>query len=124
MAGGGRSGRPIDPQDRLTTIDHGVRGAASEAVLEPPGGTKNKYASLSLSLSLSLSRQMMLGTIGNRTPDLSLTFYSLILCAPVHFWAPTFKWGISLANVADFQSPIEKVSVPQQCGKGRCETQI
>jgi len=66
-------------------------------------------------------RQMMLGTIGNRTPDLSLTFYSLILCAPVHFWAPTFKWGISLANVADFQSPIEKVSVPQQCGKGRCE---
>ena len=67
---------------------------------------------------------MMLGTIGNRTPDLSLTFHSLILCAPVHFWAPTFKWGISLANVADFQSPIEKVSVPQQCGKGRCETQI
>ncbi|WZN67316.1 mitochondrial pyruvate carrier [Chloropicon roscoffensis] len=33
----------------------------------------------------------------------------------IHFWAPTFKWGISLANVADFQSPIEKVSVPQQC---------
>merc|ERR1712048_884031 len=28
-------------QDRLTTIDHGVRGAASEAVLEPPGGTEN-----------------------------------------------------------------------------------
>ena len=84
-----------------------------------PAGPKT-----STPLSLSLSRQMMLGTIGNRTPDLSLTFYSLILCAPVHFWAPTFKWGISLANVADFQSPIEKVSVPQQCGKGRCETQI
>lgn len=34
---------------------------------------------------------------------------------PVHFWAPTFKWGISLANVADLQRPPEKVSLPQQC---------
>ena len=50
---GGRSGRPIDPQDRLTTIGHGVRGAASEAVLEPPGGTENKYVFWSLALSLS-----------------------------------------------------------------------
>jgi len=33
----------------------------------------------------------------------------------VHFWAPTFKWGISLANVADLQRPPEKVSLPQQC---------
>merc|ERR1712032_1677413 len=33
----------------------------------------------------------------------------------IHFWAPTFKWGISLANVADFSSPVENVSVPQQC---------
>ena len=89
-----------------------------------PAGPKTSTFFWSLSLSLSLSRQVMSGTIGNRTPDLSLTFYSLIFCASVHFWAPTFKWGISLANVADFQSPIEKVSVPQQCGKGRCETQI
>merc|ERR1712060_799799 len=35
----------------------------------------------------------------------------------IHFWAPTFKWGISLANVADFSSPVENVSVPQQCGE-------
>mmetsp|Transcript_201 Transcript_201/g.377 ORF Transcript_201/g.377 Transcript_201/m.377 type:complete len:125 (-) Transcript_201:88-462(-) len=33
----------------------------------------------------------------------------------IHFWAPTFKWGISLANIADFYSPVEKVSAPQQC---------
>ena len=32
----------------------------------------------------------------------------------IHFWAPTFKWGISLANVADFQRPAELVSYPQQ----------
>uniref|UniRef100_A0A0E0EKL2 Mitochondrial pyruvate carrier n=1 Tax=Oryza meridionalis TaxID=40149 RepID=A0A0E0EKL2_9ORYZ len=33
---------------------------------------------------------------------------------PVHFWAPTFKWGISIANVADFAKPPEKISYPQQ----------
>ncbi|KAK4398877.1 Mitochondrial pyruvate carrier 4 [Sesamum angolense] len=32
----------------------------------------------------------------------------------VHFWAPTFKWGISIANFADFGKPPEKVSYPQQ----------
>ncbi|EMS58531.1 hypothetical protein TRIUR3_06991 [Triticum urartu] len=31
-----------------------------------------------------------------------------------HFWAPTFKWGISIANVADFAKPHEKISYPQQ----------
>ncbi|QDZ25865.1 mitochondrial pyruvate carrier [Chloropicon primus] len=36
----------------------------------------------------------------------------------IHFWAPTFKWGISAANIADFSSPVEKVSVPQQCAVG------
>ncbi|KAK8989189.1 hypothetical protein V6N11_063627 [Hibiscus sabdariffa] len=32
----------------------------------------------------------------------------------IHFWAPTFKWGISIANVADFTKPPEKLSYPQQ----------
>ena len=32
----------------------------------------------------------------------------------IHFWAPTFKWGISIANVADFKRPAEQVSYPQQ----------
>ncbi|MCO5602234.1 hypothetical protein L7F22_056362 [Adiantum nelumboides] len=32
----------------------------------------------------------------------------------IHFWAPTFKWGISIANVADFAKPPEKISYPQQ----------
>ncbi|XP_015866017.1 mitochondrial pyruvate carrier 4 [Ziziphus jujuba] len=32
----------------------------------------------------------------------------------IHFWAPTFKWGISVANVADFTKPPEKLSYPQQ----------
>ncbi|KAG6382981.1 hypothetical protein SASPL_157283 [Salvia splendens] len=34
--------------------------------------------------------------------------------AAVHFWAPTFKWGISIANLADSSKPPEKVSYPQQ----------
>lgn len=33
----------------------------------------------------------------------------------IHFWAPTFKWGISIANIADLQRPPDKISVPQQC---------
>ncbi|XP_047338596.1 mitochondrial pyruvate carrier 3-like [Impatiens glandulifera] len=32
----------------------------------------------------------------------------------IHFWAPTFKWGISIANIADFNKAPEKVSYPQQ----------
>ncbi|XP_073390630.1 mitochondrial pyruvate carrier 4 isoform X3 [Physcomitrium patens] len=32
----------------------------------------------------------------------------------VHFWAPTFKWGISIANVSDFSMPPEAISYPQQ----------
>ncbi|KAK2394243.1 Mitochondrial pyruvate carrier 4 [Trifolium repens] len=32
----------------------------------------------------------------------------------VHFWAPAFKWGISIANIADFTKPPEKISYPQQ----------
>ncbi len=33
----------------------------------------------------------------------------------IHFWAPTFKWGISLANIADFYAPVDNISAPQQC---------
>ncbi|KAM3365494.1 hypothetical protein ACQJBY_015300 [Aegilops geniculata] len=40
-----------------------------------------------------------------------LTQYTYIA---VHFWAPTFKWGISIANIADFAKPPEKISYPQQ----------
>ncbi|CAF2026611.1 hypothetical protein BRARA_C04608 [Brassica rapa] len=32
----------------------------------------------------------------------------------IHFWAPTFKWGISIANIADFAKPTDKISYPQQ----------
>uniref|UniRef100_A0A7N0SVD8 Mitochondrial pyruvate carrier n=1 Tax=Kalanchoe fedtschenkoi TaxID=63787 RepID=A0A7N0SVD8_KALFE len=32
----------------------------------------------------------------------------------IHFWAPTFKWGINIANIADFSKPPEKISLPQQ----------
>lgn len=34
----------------------------------------------------------------------------------VHFWAPTFKWGISIANIADLNRPADKISMPQQLG--------
>ncbi|XP_075476000.1 mitochondrial pyruvate carrier 4-like [Primulina tabacum] len=32
----------------------------------------------------------------------------------IHFWAPTFKWGLSIANVSDFSKPPEMLSYPQQ----------
>lgn len=44
----------------------------------------------------------------------NFTWYLLFLV--VHFWAPTFKWGISIANIADFAKPPEKLSYPQQIG--------
>ncbi|KAK7834144.1 mitochondrial pyruvate carrier 4, partial [Quercus suber] len=36
----------------------------------------------------------------------------------IFFWAPTVKWGISIANVVDFSEPAERISYPQQVGSG------
>ncbi|XP_038894594.1 mitochondrial pyruvate carrier 4 isoform X1 [Benincasa hispida] len=44
----------------------------------------------------------------------SETSFWQLLVSQVHFWAPTFKWGISIANIADFSKPPEKISYPQQ----------
>ncbi|XP_009365149.2 mitochondrial pyruvate carrier 4-like isoform X2 [Pyrus x bretschneideri] len=32
----------------------------------------------------------------------------------IHFWAPTFKWGLTIANILDSATPPEKLSYPQQ----------
>ncbi|ORM42247.1 putative cytosolic iron-sulfur protein assembly protein Ciao1 [Babesia sp. Xinjiang] len=32
----------------------------------------------------------------------------------IHFYAPTFKWGISIANLSDINRPTDKMSLPQQ----------
>ncbi|KAK6934513.1 Mitochondrial pyruvate carrier [Dillenia turbinata] len=32
----------------------------------------------------------------------------------LHFWAPSFKWCLAMANAADFSKPPEKLSYPQQ----------
>jgi len=32
----------------------------------------------------------------------------------VHFWAPTTKWLITLANISDLYRPVESMSLPQQ----------
>uniref|UniRef100_A0A0G4HNS8 Mitochondrial pyruvate carrier n=1 Tax=Chromera velia CCMP2878 TaxID=1169474 RepID=A0A0G4HNS8_9ALVE len=32
----------------------------------------------------------------------------------IHFWAPTFKWAISIANIMDLNRPVDKLSAPQQ----------
>nr|CAB3500262.1 unnamed protein product [Digitaria exilis] len=39
-------------------------------------------------------------------------------CFAVHFWAPTFKWCLNVANVADFVKPPEEISYPQQLALG------
>uniref|UniRef100_A0A915KM59 Mitochondrial pyruvate carrier n=1 Tax=Romanomermis culicivorax TaxID=13658 RepID=A0A915KM59_ROMCU len=31
----------------------------------------------------------------------------------IFFWAPTFKWGLVIAGLADIQRPAEKLSLPQ-----------
>ncbi|ONI18281.1 hypothetical protein PRUPE_3G207000 [Prunus persica] len=32
----------------------------------------------------------------------------------IHFWAPTFKWGVSIANIIDSSKPPEQLSYVQQ----------
>jgi len=34
----------------------------------------------------------------------------------VHFWAPTFKWGINVANIADLKKPADEIAYPLQAG--------
>ncbi|XP_020415224.1 mitochondrial pyruvate carrier 4 isoform X1 [Prunus persica] len=34
----------------------------------------------------------------------------------IHFWAPTFKWGVSIANIIDSSKPPEQLSYVQQSG--------
>ena len=33
----------------------------------------------------------------------------------IHFWAPAFKWNLSIANFADYRRPIDSISTAQQC---------
>lgn len=33
----------------------------------------------------------------------------------IFFWAPTFKWGISIANLSDLSRDPDQVSTPMQC---------
>ena len=33
----------------------------------------------------------------------------------VFFWAPTMKWGLVIAGLADINRPVEKISTGQQC---------
>ncbi|KAB1215143.1 Mitochondrial pyruvate carrier 2 [Morella rubra] len=37
----------------------------------------------------------------------------------IHFWAPAAKWVLTIANIADFSKPPEKISYPQQLGPQR-----
>ncbi|KAL6287261.1 hypothetical protein ACE6H2_011651 [Prunus campanulata] len=32
----------------------------------------------------------------------------------IHFWAPTFKWGVTIANIIDSSKPPEQLSYVQQ----------
>ncbi|OEL13045.1 Mitochondrial pyruvate carrier 4 [Dichanthelium oligosanthes] len=61
--------------------------------------------------SHSFVNNVMHGTLNKLSPA-TCDFYLTIIA--VHFWAPTFKWGISIANIADFAKPPEKISYPQQ----------
>ena len=43
----------------------------------------------------------------------------LLLASPagpftIHFWAPAFKWNLSIANLADYDRPVDMISTAQQ----------
>lgn len=54
-------------------------------------------------------------------PDLFLFLLLLLISSTLSLKeneiprAPTFKWGITFANIADFSRPAETISTPQQC---------
>lgn len=49
--------------------------------------------------------------------DCYYEYYQCDFCfLAVHFWAPTFKWGITIANILDSSKPPEQVSYAQQTG--------
>ena len=55
-------------------------------------------------------RSLMLHPAGPFTSILSI----LKSLSIVFFWAPTFKWLITIANIGDFKKPAELVSANQQ----------
>ncbi|KAI9266393.1 mitochondrial pyruvate carrier [Helicostylum pulchrum] len=36
----------------------------------------------------------------------------------IHFWAPTFKWGIVIAGLSDLQKPADQLSLSQNISLG------
>ena len=47
-------------------------------------------------------------------PRLKTWFLSAAGPFTIFFWAPTFKWGITIANISDMRVPAENLSTPQQ----------
>ncbi|GAB4849685.1 Mitochondrial pyruvate carrier 4 [Ancistrocladus abbreviatus] len=77
-----------------------------KAFLNHPAGPKTSAVKALLKRSLNPEANLDMNSM-------SLKGNSLFVMQ-VHFWAPTFKWGISIANIADFSKPPEKLSYPQQ----------
>ena len=48
------------------------------------------------------------------TPWLRTWFLSPAGPFTIFFWAPSFKWGITIANIGDMRVPAENLSTPQQ----------
>ncbi|GAB5362560.1 hypothetical protein AAMO2058_000807900 [Amorphochlora amoebiformis] len=73
-------------------------------------GTAGKVAFLS-AIGQGLQAQVLKLPL----PDVARTFVSHP-AGPftIHFWAPTWKWMLSITNLLDYNRPVEKVSTMQQ----------
>ncbi|KAJ8775407.1 hypothetical protein K2173_023172 [Erythroxylum novogranatense] len=57
-------------------------------------------------LTRNMIQHIVVNPLSDKTTHLSMH--------QIHFWVPTFKWGISVANFADSAKPPDKISYPQQ----------
>ncbi|KAB1212760.1 Mitochondrial pyruvate carrier 2 [Morella rubra] len=82
-----------------------------QAFLNHPAGPKTRLGVDPLPLWVTFFALLL----PPRSPQTSFSVDAFCrMSLTVHFWAPTFKWGISIANIADFAKPPEKLSYPQQ----------
>ncbi|RVX08422.1 Mitochondrial pyruvate carrier 3 [Vitis vinifera] len=87
-----------------------------QAFWNHPAGPKTSSKNLDGYFTADLYRKLIMAFssffgLGNK---MSISIQVGFFTIAVHFWAPTFKWGVSIANIYDFWTPAEQLSYPQQ----------
>mmetsp|Transcript_14108 Transcript_14108/g.42672 ORF Transcript_14108/g.42672 Transcript_14108/m.42672 type:complete len:233 (+) Transcript_14108:41-739(+) len=79
-------------------------------------GTKAAVLGAGVLGTVAVSTPLQRAIVNSSLPEAARTF-AAHPAGPfqIHFWAPTFKWALSLANLADIDRPTDKISLSQTC---------